>query len=156
MESTRWAIPENATEISYADNKLTAIPDMVKTILKFDGGMIFEAKGRKFALSNYVIDGYPFSVTLSLDDENFIGRLGKETFGIPEAIKNQITVASKDIIENIKVPENAPYPEIEATEDLNEKINLQAGWNLVKASFKIPICQENCFCEACVCYQCIF
>jgi hypothetical protein len=155
VESTRWAIPENATQISYADNKLTAVPDMVKTILKFDDGMIYEAKGRKFALSYYVIDGYPFSVTLSLDDENFIGRLGKEIFGIPEAIKSQITVASKDIIQNIKVPENAPYQELEATEDLNEKINLQAGWNLVKASFKTTICQENCFCDQCDCWSCI-
>lgn len=148
MYRTRWSLPLGTVNISSTDNTLNVKPEILRVIKKFSGGMVYAVKGQKFVLNEYVIDGYPFLAVFRVEENKLRTLPEEEIFGIPSAIKGQIEVASQNLIQNIKVPDNLHNTEIEVTEPMAKAMNLKDDWSLVKVVFKIPMKGWNmCDCD---------
>ena len=134
----RWSTQLTTPVVSFEKNKINIEPEILKIVRRFNGGLVYEIKGQKFLLGEYVIGGVPFLVVFSIGKEKERGPLE----GFPDHVREKTLKASAQIVQNIKIPRNMREVQVDMTEHMSNQLDLREefkDWKLIKSIMKVGI-----------------
>jgi len=140
----RWSVQLTTPKVSSDNDKITIEPEILKVTRRFNGGMVYEVKGQKFILGEYIIGGVPFLVVFRIEQEKKRGSLD-EIAGFPDGVRLNTLKASAQIVQNIKIPSNMSEVQVDMTEHMSKQIDLPEDykdWKLIKAIMRVGIADK--------------
>src|SRR3990172_1503798 len=112
--------------------------DVLRVLGRFNGGMVYEASGKKYVLSEHVFEAHPFLLVFGLEPRKEAEFLTPRFTGLPDEVLGQCRQACEALVGRLKLPKDLHSIEVDLTPQLAEKVELPPGWTLSRAILRLP------------------
>lgn len=144
----RWNIDVGGTAEFIRDKTgATFRSELLAVLARFNGGMVYEVRGRKYVLTEIVFGEHPFLFNFNLEPTAAVDFLSPHFVGIPDEITRNMRAACEGVVRGLKLPEDLHNVEVDLTPHMGHAVQLPKGWTLAKAIMKVPFGGVACDCD---------
>lgn len=136
----RWSESlSTAATLTPARKGLAVSADILRVLGRFNGGMVYEAAGKKFVLAEHVFAAHPFLLVFGLEPRNEKDFLAPHFTGLPDEVLRTCRSLCEDLVGRIQLPKDLHSIEVDLTPQIAGKAKLPDGWTMVRAVLRLPV-----------------